>query len=549
EKGRYTPYSAFFGAWVFRNLPLFASTGILGAERLERIKYIDSLPRNASVSSYNGFLRYLENEKELPASNRFSFLYLLMPHIPYVFNDDCTFSADMRDTGALSQSRCATSLIVKFIEKLKELDRFKDSMIIVTADHGDGLRAEGGELKKIEGKLEWHRARSRALLLIKPAGSAGTDKLVTSEFQSSLLDIAPTIAASLAKTPGVNFEGTSLLNPALPLSARKKYYYFFEKKGVLGWTDEMSRFIIEDNRIRADGVVKIENNGESSVARNNIGDFLLAQGRADEAIAEFRKALSLDPGFVKARGNLAKALTSLGRYDEAIAQYETLLAKEPSNSITLQNIGINYTLQGRFKEAIENFERSTELNPSDSYAFYNYALALEGLKKVDEAESAYSKAIELNSREINSRINLANILMRRNDLVGAQALYMEVVGLNPAHALALNNLGIIMNIKKRHVESLKFYERAIEAEPGYESAYYNMGITLEDLGRKSEALERYKEAVRIAPNYADARESLAMIYMKEGLYTLALNEFKALLRIDPQNKKAAKGLKEAERLL
>ena len=549
KRGRYTPHSVFFGAWAYRNLPLFASTRILGAERLERIKGKDTLPRNASVSSVDGFFRYLENEKDLPASNRFTFLYMLLPHKPFIFNDDCSFSNDMALTGPISQSKCATNLIVKFIKTLKELDRFNDSMIIITADHGLWYKVEGGELKKVDGGevgLQW--ATSRALLLMKPAGIADADDLIISGFQSSLLDIAPTIAASLPDAPPVNFEGTSLLNPIPPLRARKKYYYTYEKKAGLGWTDEMTRFIIEDNKIQKDGLVKIKNNGSESIARNNNGNYLLKQGKAQQALEEFRKALSFDPDFDRARVNLAKALTILGQYDEAIAQHKTLHDKDPLDPQTLINLGINYTLQGKFEMAIENFERSIELYPSDSNAFYNYALPLTKLNRIDEAARAYRNAAKLNPQDFKSRNNLANILMRKNDLKGAKALYMEVLGLKPAFPQALNNLGIIMSINKHHSESLSYYKRAIKADPRYMEAYYNMGITLEDLGEKSEAIERYKEAVKIDPNYADAHYSLANIYMEEKLYTLASNEFRTLLRINPQDKKAVAGLKESLRL-
>ena len=428
RSGRYTPHSVFFGAWAYRNLPLFASTMILGTERLERIKGKDTLSRNASVSSVDGFFRYLENEKDLPASNRFTFLYMLMPHKPFIFNDDCSFSSDMSETNPLSQSRCATNLIVKFIETLKELDRFNDSMIIITADHGLWFRAEGEKLKKVDGgKTGLHWATSRALLLMKPAGTADADDLIISGFQSSLLDIAPTIAASLPDAPLVNFEGTSLLDPIPPLRARKKYYYFFEKKGVVGWTDEMSRFIIEDNRIREDGVVRIANNGpppvryQQTTRRNNdnklsrpseaklvaasklrpdhavpylnLAQFYIEEQKYSKAKVSMEKAIELEPEDHRMRLRLAFINAQLGLLIEAEEGFKDILKSFPGWNEALTGLGNVYFLQNRMDEALKYFLLAIDANPGESEALYNAAMALERLGRDREAVEYYERFI------------------------------------------------------------------------------------------------------------------------------------------------------------
>ena len=50
---------------------------------------------------------------------------------------------------------------------------------------------------------------------------------------------------------------------------------------------------------------------------NNLGTALAMQGDPAGAIAHFRQALELHPGFAQAHANLALALFSEGRYDES----------------------------------------------------------------------------------------------------------------------------------------------------------------------------------------------------------------------------------------
>jgi Flp pilus assembly protein TadD len=53
----------------------------------------------------------------------------------------------------------------------------------------------------------------------------------------------------------------------------------------------------------------------------NLGNALFRLGRTDEAIAQYREALRLFPGYSGAHFNLGQALSSLGRFAEADAEF------------------------------------------------------------------------------------------------------------------------------------------------------------------------------------------------------------------------------------
>jgi tetratricopeptide (TPR) repeat protein len=54
----------------------------------------------------------------------------------------------------------------------------------------------------------------------------------------------------------------------------------------------------------------------------------------EEEIAAFEKALALEPGFGAARLNLANTFWDTGRTDEAVAQYKRVLAMDPAHPDT-----------------------------------------------------------------------------------------------------------------------------------------------------------------------------------------------------------------------
>src|SRR5439155_25954774 len=62
-------------------------------------------------------------------------------------------------------------------------------------------------------------------------------------------------------------------------------------------------------------------NLNDSNAHSNRGNTLHSQGKVDEAIAEYREALRIDPNHRDARYNLGIALYDQGALDEAIVEY------------------------------------------------------------------------------------------------------------------------------------------------------------------------------------------------------------------------------------
>ena len=88
---------------------------------------------------------------------------------------------------------------------------------------------------------------------------------------------------------------------------------------------------------------------------NNLGIALQQQGRTDEAMAEFRRAIALDPQFGAAHNNLGTALQTLGKTDEAMAEFRRAIALDPQFGAAHNNLGAALQTQGKTDEAIAEF--------------------------------------------------------------------------------------------------------------------------------------------------------------------------------------------------
>ena len=73
-------------------------------------------------------------------------------------------------------------------------------------------------------------------------------------------------------------------------------------------------------------------------AHSELANAFLREGRADEAIAHFQKAVQADPKLAGAHNDLASALLRQGRVEEAKTHYQAALAVQPGNAYLLNNL-------------------------------------------------------------------------------------------------------------------------------------------------------------------------------------------------------------------
>jgi tetratricopeptide (TPR) repeat protein len=87
-------------------------------------------------------------------------------------------------------------------------------------------------------------------------------------------------------------------------------------------------------------------------SNNGLGTLLLVQGKPDEAIASFTKAIELDPKLALAHNNVGFALGSQGKVDEAIACYKKAIQLDPKYVNAHFNLGKALSKKGKVNEAV-----------------------------------------------------------------------------------------------------------------------------------------------------------------------------------------------------
>ncbi|HEV3021118.1 MAG TPA: tetratricopeptide repeat protein, partial [Pirellulales bacterium] len=201
----------------------------------------------------------------------------------------------------------------------------------------------------------------------------------------------------------------------------------------------------------------LEDDAES---RNNLGNFLKDRGRIDEAIVEYRQALSQQPEYASAHYNLAAALWLKGELVQAAECFERAAADDSLRTLALPSLGRVLLALGRGKEAENVLQRALALSPHDAALQSDLGDALQSQRRGAEAAAAYRKSLES----------------------------------DPNSARTWYSAGCLEISREQYAAAVLCLREALRIEPDWPQAQHNLGQALFNLGEADEAVELFRKA-------------------------------------------------------
>jgi tetratricopeptide (TPR) repeat protein len=282
-------------------------------------------------------------------------------------------------------------------------------------------------------------------------------------------------------------------------------------------------------------------------ARNSLGNALADRGKLDDAIAQFRQALEIAPGYAVAHYNLGNALARRGRpvdVVEAIAHYQDALQFKPDYAEAHSNLGEVLAGRGEAKDAIAHYRQALQIKPDYAEAHNNLANALAERGDVDDAIGHYRRALETKPDFAAAHNNLGCALAGRGQFDAAIAHYRQALEIEPDYAEAHFNLAEVLAGQGQFDEALVQYGQALKTKPAgtmyswSAEAHYKLGYILAGRGQMNDAIAHYLKALAIKPDYAAVHNNLANALADRGHFDLAIIQYRAALEIEPNNLEA-----------
>lgn len=200
-------------------------------------------------------------------------------------------------------------------------------------------------------------------------------------------------------------------------------------------------------------------------------------------IGEFRRALAATPGDSTALAGLFAALDVLGepgtpeeavarsafgealrrhgRAADAEAHHRAALSWLPDFGGNQFNLGLTLQALGRIAEAAEAYGEAARLMPRFAPAPCNQGVLLRALGRREAAETALRRAVSLDPTLVPGWLNLGAVVQERGQAEAAAGCYRSALVLRPDLAEAHANLALVVKEAGRPADSLPAFSRAL----------------------------------------------------------------------------------------
>jgi tetratricopeptide (TPR) repeat protein len=195
-------------------------------------------------------------------------------------------------------------------------------------------------------------------------------------------------------------------------------------------------------------------------------------------------------------------LAQAGDVPGAIAAHERALAEDASLVQARVNLVSLYGRAGAFEKAEEQYRLAVAAGGDLGDAHYDYAVIQGMQQKWDAADKAYRKALEINPAHAQARNNLGQLLERRRDFEAAANEYRQAVESQPTLRIARFNLARMWLALGKNDQAIIELERLGQPVDS-ETPRYLFALSAAHLraGHKDEAIAWATEAKRLALEY------------------------------------------------
>jgi tetratricopeptide (TPR) repeat protein len=193
-----------------------------------------------------------------------------------------------------------------------------------------------------------------------------------------------------------------------------------------------------------------------------------AKGDMDGAIADYDKAIELDPKAPRVYDYRGFAKRTKGDLDGAIADYNKAIELDPQDANGYHNRAFAKQAKGDVDGAIVDYDRAIKLNPSEAHAYNNRGSARLTKGDVDGALVDFDKAIELNPKDASAHQNRASIRRTKGDVDGALADYDKALEFNPKDTNVYYDRGTACYDKHDWSDALSDFRKASPEKPEVE---------------------------------------------------------------------------------
>ena len=257
-----------------------------------------------------------------------------------------------------------------------------------------------------------------------------------------------------------------------------------------------------------------------------LGDNYFKEGRLDEAIVEYKKALD-----IKARDDILNKLAqvhqqkrSAGKPEETSKNENTsdkmanlTRAEKTAQEASIEELlrkGTEFHDVGEIDKAIDTFKDVLEIDSEESEAHYNLGNAYADKEMFSDAIIMYKKAVENNPKFVDAYLNLSTLYLDMDLVEEAISLCRQAINSNSNDPFLCFYLGEAYAMNLQYKEAITEYKKAMTLNPMDPETQYRLAESYYEIEQFDMALEHAKKAEELG--YPANQEFISDLKNKAG---------------------------------
>ncbi len=272
--------------------------------------------------------------------------------------------------------------------------------------------------------------------------------------------------------------------------------------------------------------------------------FQLSRGNdwIGKASQNCNKALALNPELVEGHVCLGNLYNATGRYDRAVEEFEQAARADPGNEDVLRGLADTYTNKGNFAAAESAYRRAVALRPNYWAPYSWLGVFYFGQSRYHDAAVAFQKATELAPENYLGYVNLGGAYVLEGRYADAMEAAKRSIALRPTPD-AYNNLGYALMLTGKTDDAIDALQKALAIDDRDWMNWGNLGDALYwSASRRGEAPGKYRKAVAIASSklQVNSNDVSTLAYLANysamlGEKDAALDYLQKALKLAPAN--------------
>ena len=479
-------------------------------------------------------LRALAWLDQLPPGPFFLWVHLFDPHMDY--DPPEPYRTRFSDRPYDGEIAYADAVIGELREHLTAVGQFETTLLIVTADHGEGLGEHGEQTHAL---LVYDATLRVPLILRWPDAVPGRPPAWTPgrriDANVQTVDLVPTIAGAL----GLNWPGALDGQSLLTNEGRNEAVLYGESWYPLsfGWFPLRSarhgpwKWIEAPEPELYDLAVDPGETTNRLSANPEIADWLRQElSRIPTEAAAL--AVSLDRGDLQG----LRALGYVGGSRPETVGLDFGNLPDPKTRLPVfdaVNAARAFSEAGFHDRAIRLLDPWKEQEANNPVYLHVLGKALIGGRRFEEGTRILSRYAALAPDDLEAPMTLAKARIDQGQPAEAVPLLRGLLDRWPNDGAVFGLLSVALGMIGRYEEALQAGERSVELEPHLADHHKNRGLTLYHLGRLGEAEAALRRALDLNPQSTDYLFHLGLILNAQERFEASAPVFRSVLAADP----------------